>query len=90
MVAQYAETGSWETLLKGRGRFSCRDYCEPKAPCDFMLISKIREPIGDAGGEELLAKTITVAVEILALFDYLKRILARFESKPINQHSILA
>ena len=34
------------------------------APCDFTLISKFRKLIGEEGVEELLAKTITVAVEI--------------------------
>jgi transposase, IS5 family len=44
--------------------FSGREYYEPKAPCDFTLISKFRKLIGEEGVEELLAKTITVAVEI--------------------------
>ena len=43
--------------------FSGREYYEPKAPCDFTLVSKFRNLIGEEGVEELLAKTITVAVE---------------------------
>ena len=44
--------------------FSCRKYYEPKAPCDFTLISKFRKLIGEEGMEVLLAKTITVAIDI--------------------------
>ena len=44
--------------------FSGREYYEPKAPCDFTLVSKFRGLIGEEGVEEPLAKTITVAVEI--------------------------
>jgi IS5 family transposase len=44
--------------------FSGREYYEPKAPCDFTLISKFRELIVEEGVEELLARTITVAAEI--------------------------
>jgi transposase, IS5 family len=44
--------------------FSGREYYEPKAPCDFTLISKFRKLICEEGVEELLDKTITVAVEI--------------------------
>ena len=44
--------------------FSGSEYYEPKAPCDFTLISKFRKLIGEEGMEELLAKTIKVAVEI--------------------------
>jgi len=55
LVSLWSENVYWQF-------FSGREYYEPKAPCDFTLISKFRKLIGEEGVEELLAKTITVAV----------------------------
>ncbi len=38
------------------------DYFEHRSPCDPSLIGKFRKLIGEEEVEELLAKTITVAV----------------------------
>jgi IS5 family transposase len=40
------------------------DYFEHRAPCDPSLIGKFRKLIGEEGVEELLAKTIAVAVNL--------------------------
>jgi IS5 family transposase len=40
------------------------DYFEHRAPCDPTLIGKFRKLIGEEGVEELLAKTIAVAVNL--------------------------
>ena len=44
--------------------FSGMDYFEHRAPCDPSLIGKFRKLIGEEGVEELLAKTIAVAVNL--------------------------
>ena len=40
------------------------DIFEPRASCDPTLIGKFRKLIGEEGVEELLAKTIAVAVNL--------------------------
>ncbi len=44
--------------------FSGVDYFEHRAPCDPSLIGKFRKMSGQEGVEELLAKTIAVAVNL--------------------------
>ncbi|NBQ80306.1 MAG: transposase [Betaproteobacteria bacterium] len=57
LVERWSETPTWQY-------FSGMDYFEHRAPCDPTLIGKFRKLIGEEGVEELLAKTISVAVNL--------------------------
>jgi len=57
LVERWSETPTWQY-------FSGMDYFEHRAPCDPSLIGKFRKLIGEEGVEELLAKTIAVAVNL--------------------------
>lgn len=47
--------------------FSGMAYYEPRLPCDATQLGRFRRVLGEAGVEELLARTITTAVEIKAV-----------------------
>jgi IS5 family transposase len=57
LVERWSETPTWQY-------FSGMDYFEHRAPCDPSLIGKFHQLIGEEGVEELLAKTIAVAVNL--------------------------
>jgi IS5 family transposase len=57
LVERWSEIPTWQY-------FSGIHYFEHRAPCDPSLIGKFRKLIGEEGVEELLAKTIAVAVNL--------------------------
>jgi IS5 family transposase len=57
VVERWAETPTWQY-------FSGMDYFEHRLPCDATLIGKFRKLIGEEGVEELLAQTISTALNL--------------------------
>ena len=57
VVARWADTPRWQF-------FSGQSYYEDRVPCDATTLVKFRKLLGEEGVEELLAQTITVAVEL--------------------------
>jgi len=57
VVERWAETPTWQY-------FSGMDYFEHRLPCDATLIGKFRKLIGEQGVEELLSRTISVALSM--------------------------
>lgn len=57
VVERWGETPTWQY-------FSGLEYFEHRLPCDATLIGKFRRLIGEEGVEELLARTISVAVNL--------------------------
>ncbi len=55
VVQRWAETPTWQY-------FSGSEYFEHRCPCDPTLLVKFRKLLGEEGVEELLARTIEVAV----------------------------
>ncbi len=57
VVQRWGETPTWQY-------FSGNDYFEHRWPCDPTLLVKFRKLLGEEGVEELLARTIEVAVTL--------------------------
>ena len=57
VVQRWGETPTWQY-------FSGQDYFEHRWPCDPSLLVKFRKLLGEEGVEELLARTIEVAVTL--------------------------
>ena len=60
VVARWSENVVWQF-------FSGMQYYEPRLPCDATQIGRFRRVLGEAGVEELLARTIETAVEMKAV-----------------------
>lgn len=60
VVERWAENVVWQF-------FSGQEYYEPRLPCDATQIGRFRRVLGEAGVEELLAKTIEAAVQMQAV-----------------------
>lgn len=60
VVARWSENVVWQF-------FSGMQYYEPRLPCDATQIGRFRRVLGEAGVEELLARTIEAAVEMKAV-----------------------
>lgn len=60
VVQRWAENVVWQF-------FSGMEYYEPRLPCDATQIGRFRRLLGEAGVEELLARTIEAAVAIKAV-----------------------
>ena len=60
VVERWAENVVWQF-------FSGQQYYEPRLPCDATQIGRFRRLLGEAGVEELLAKTIEAAVQMQAV-----------------------
>ena len=57
VVQRWGETPTWQY-------FSGQEYFEHRLPCDPTLLVKFRKLLGEEGVEELLARTIEVAVTL--------------------------
>ena len=57
VVERWAETPTWQY-------FSGLEYFEHRWPCDPSLLVRYRQLLGEAGVEELMARTINVAVNL--------------------------
>lgn len=57
LIQRWAETPSWQY-------FSGQEYFEHRWPCDPTLLVKFRKLLGEDGVEEMLARTIEVAVTL--------------------------
>lgn len=60
VVERWAENVVWQF-------FSGQEYYEPRLPCDATQIGRFRRVLGEAGVQELLAKTIEAAVQMQAV-----------------------
>lgn len=60
VVARWSENVVWQF-------FSGMQYYEPRLPCDATQIGRFRRVLGEAGVEELLARTIEAALEMKAV-----------------------
>lgn len=60
LVQAWSENIYWQ-------HFSGMPFFEPRLPCDATQVGRFRRILGEAGVEELLAKTIETAVEIKAI-----------------------
>jgi IS5 family transposase len=60
VVEQWSQNIYWQ-------HFSGMTYFEPRPPCDATQIGRFRRALGEAGVEELLAKTIEAAVSMKAV-----------------------
>jgi IS5 family transposase len=60
LVQTWSENIYWQ-------HFSGMRYFEPRLPCDATQVGRFRKALGEAGVEELLAKTIETAVTAKAL-----------------------
>ena len=57
VVARWADTPRWQF-------FSGQAYYEDRLPCDASTLVKFRQLLGEDGAEELLAQTISMAVDM--------------------------
>lgn len=57
LMARWTETPSWQY-------FSGRAYFENALPCDASTLANFRKLLGEEGGEELLAQTIKLAMQL--------------------------
>jgi IS5 family transposase len=60
VVQRWAENPYWQFFCGG-------EYFETRLPCDPSGLTRFRRALGDAGVEELLAKTIETAVSLKAI-----------------------
>ena len=60
VVQRWAENPYWQFFCGG-------EYFETRLPCDTSGLTRLRRALGDAGVEELLAKTIETAVSMKAI-----------------------
>ncbi len=60
VVQRWAENPYWQFFCGG-------EYFETRLPCDQSGLTRFRQALGDAGVEELLAKTIEAAVSMKAI-----------------------
>jgi len=60
VVQRWAENPDWQLFCGG-------EYFETRLPCDPSGLTRFRRALGDAGVEELLAKTIETAVSMKAI-----------------------
>lgn len=60
VVERWAENPYWQFFCGG-------EYFETRLPCDATGLVRFRQALGEAGVEELLAKTIEAAVELKAI-----------------------
>jgi len=75
VVQRWGETPTWQY-------FSGNDYFEHRWPCDPTLLVKFRKLLGEEGVEELLARTIEVAVTLKLIAKHeLSQIIATPPSK---------
>ena len=67
VVQRWGETPTWQY-------FSGNEYFEHRWPCDLTLLVKFRKLLGEEGVEELLARTIEVAITLKLIA---KKVLSR-------------
>ncbi|NML29110.1 transposase [Zoogloea sp. G-4-1-14] len=60
VVQRWAENPYWQFFCGG-------EYFETRLPCDPSGLTRFRHALGDAGVEELLAKTVETAVSLKAI-----------------------